>query len=349
MKYTKLTVSLLAVTLLAGCSWFQQPPATPRISTSQDIVTPSVGEVTYRDLTADELSLALLTPEDVAAEVADAHPLPVEFNGQLDPYLQEYDFYLGRLWNDANGDMLVSDAVTRYTSAAAAQTNVSDLSAGCDQVLIDGIGDVFFVCYDDPLLYYGSPSDPASMVYRFTLGQYGVRLDLVDTGDVTDDNSVIYDRLDKILGALALVQEQHLQELAALDTADLVASAALERLPDTLAGTTLVGTGALTAEEWMSLTGDTTDELTGFISGAIRRFQSDARPDEVVEVIVMEFETAAQAEALRADFVNVVDDSLVESQVTVDNFFYDIGIFSPFADMDGAAAELEMATYLEEI
>lgn len=349
MKYTKLAVSLLALTLLAGCSWFEQPPVKPTITTTQEIVIPFTDDTNYRDMTADELSLALLSPEDIAAYVTDVHPLPLEFNGQLDPNLQDYDFYIGRLWNDAAGGTLVANAVTRYTSAAAAQANVAELASSCSAETEDVVGDLTYICYIEPLLYYGSPSDPAEMVYRFTVGQYGVRLDLVDTGYVFDDNSVIYDRMNPILYRLALAQEQRLQDLLADDTAALVATPALERLPATLTGTTLLGTGALTAAEWMSLTGDTTDELTGFTSGAIRRFQSDTRPDEVVEVIVMEFATAEQAEALKTDFAGSTGGSIVEAQDTVDNFFYDVSVFSPFGELDAAAANLEMITYLDTI
>ncbi|HBY73502.1 MAG TPA: hypothetical protein DEG44_02290, partial [Candidatus Kerfeldbacteria bacterium] len=182
----------------------------------------------------------------------------------------------------------------------AAEANVDELSASCDLDLTGRIGDLLYICYDDPLIYYGGPSDPAVMVYRFTVGQYGVRIDLTDTGDVADGDSVIYDRLDETISPLALALEARLQDVLADETVALAVTPSVTALPSTLDGTTLVGTGAVTAEEWMTLTGDDASELNGFTSGAIRRFQIDERPDEVLEVIVMEFATAEQAEALAA-------------------------------------------------
>ncbi|EKD79487.1 MAG: hypothetical protein ACD_41C00057G0002 [uncultured bacterium] len=345
MKHIKL-FGLLAVSVLAGCTWFQ-----PDVTVTRTTVTPltddtntTVTTTTYRDATADQLSLALLTPTDVTAYVSDVNPLPLEFNGQLDTYLQDYDFYLARQWNDAEGNKIIGNAITRYTSAEAAQANVADLAAECDEETDQVIGDVTYVCYVEPLLYYGGPSDPGYMTYRFVLGQYGVRVDLIDTGDVFDDNSVIYDRLKPMLYRLALAQADRLQDVLDDETLALVDTPAVGELPEAPDGTALLGSSAVTVEEWMALTGDESSELTGFASGAIRRFLLDERPEEVLEVIVMEFATAEQAEALLADF-EAPTEGIAETQKTQDNFFFDISIFSPFGEMDYAAASVDLTTY----
>lgn len=346
MKHIKL-LGLLAVSVLAGCTWFE-----PDVTVTRETVIPLTDDTnttvvsTYRAATADQLSLAMLTPADVSAYVSDANSLPVEFNGQLDTYLQDYDFYLARQWNDAEGNKLLGNAITRYTSAEAAAANVADLAADCDEETEAVVGDQTFICYVEPLLYYGGPSDLAYMIYRFIVGQYGVRIDLVDTGYVFDDNSVIYDRLNPLVYRLALAQLDRLQIVLADDTVALTETPALTMLPETPDGTNLLGTGALTAEEWMTLTGDTESELNGFTSGAIRRFLLDERPDEVLEVVVMEFATAEQAEALLADFVvPAADSGIVETQKVKDYFFYDISLFSPFGEMDNAAATADLTTY----
>lgn len=298
----------------------------------------------YPDVTSDQLALALFTPADVAAEVAGANPLPLEFNGQLDENLVGENFYVGRLWNDSDGQALVGNAITQYTSAEAAQANVDELAANCNLELLNVVGDVTYLCYDDPLIYYGGPSDPAVLVYRFTMGQYGVRIDVTDTGFVGDDDSVIYDRLYDSAYALGLAQQDRLNDVLADTSLAVEQTPSVTMLPTTLDGATVMGTGALTDAEWMTLTGDTADELNGFTSGAIRRFSLAERPDEVLEVIVMEFATAEQAEALAADFASPTD-GIAETQKVKDYFFYDISIFSPFGELDFEAASTDLEDY----
>lgn len=326
---------------LAGCAWFE-----PTVTLTKETVIPltddtnnSTSTTVYRAATADQISLAMLTPEDIAAQVDNASPLPIEFNGQLHPDLQNAVFHIAQQWNDGAGYRVVGDSITQYSSAETAQADVAVLASDCNQATEQLIGDVTYICYTEPLLYFGGPSDPAYITYRVVLGQYGIHINVVDTGEVFDDNNVIYDRLNPIAYNLTSAQVDRLQTVLADEQTALANTAALQMLPDAPIGTTVLGTAAVTIDEWLTLSGLDVTLLDGFTSGAIRRFVLTDRPDEVLEVVVIEFASADQAQRLVDAFTTPPAESgIVESQFVQANYVYDISMYSPFEELDPKAS-----------
>lgn len=351
---------------LGGCTLISnQQTVDSSTNTNKSANTNSVVE--SAGLSSDQLALTLLAQTDISPLIDDARPLSIEFNGQLDTDLKNYDFYIAQRWQaGTNGTARFGEAVTRYTSATDAQTNLAELADGCTVATQRLVGDTDYICYTKPLVYYGGGDpEPAYMIYRFSTGIYGVRLDLVDSGDPLDDAQVIYDRLLATAHRLALLQQQHLA--AALTNPPAVPpSAALNDLPGTLPGATLLGTTTLTPDQWRMLTADYTNPLTGFISGGVRRFHLTSRPNEVIEIIMIEFTDGAQAKALRdllkqpgdtdvvlpADLsstggIGVVRDNLVELETVYDHYFIDVSVFAPLTDSDTTAGQADAITAMQ--
>ncbi len=368
----------------SGCMQPTPPPVSTEPKVNSNLVQWGNTNDTVVDTGLEDsaIALALLDADDVETLGVFEDPLPstIELNDHLDgDYLEQYDFFVSRLWYDrASGNSLMTNAITKYLLPSAAVEEIDRLGGEGSQLntIADPVGDAQVVYYDAPLFYYGSPAsdaEPATLTYRFTVGQYGVKVAVVDTGDVLDDTSVIQARLLEQASALAQVQYDKLSELLYRTVVATVTNDAIEHLPISVIGATLIGTVPLSAEEWLGLTYDLQREtIAGYVSGGLRRFQLEERPDEVVEVAVMEFSTPEQAQAFRDELLDGEDaasgteielpatisnsadailqaDTLVELQAAVDNYWVDITIYAPFATAELAAAEVDLIAISEEV
>jgi hypothetical protein len=225
---------------------------------------------------------------------------------------------------------------------------------------------------DTQATYYepASADRPASLTYRFTVGQYGVRLTvLARSGEETSSASLV-EELGQTLDALAVKQYNKFVELAYGDIIDSPTNVAIEHLPASLPDTTVLGTATVNFMEWYGLIYNLdSDEFPEFQSGGLRSFHLATRPDEVVEVIVFAMESAEQANdyvsgllpslpgateltlpdslATAADAVTGAD--LIELQVAQGVYVIDVSILAPFGVMDQAAAEVDLITFSEQI
>lgn len=380
MLKLKIVIIGLVFVTLTGCI---KKPITS--TTTLDLMpanTNDAGAVTAPDDAAVDdgvddsaLALALLNSLDVAVVLDNMRPATIELNDQMDKdYLSGYSFFITRRWYDrTEGTELLFTALTKYPTAEAAQSDAERLVENYDAVSVDQLGDTTFVGYDDPLHYYGSPSDPATLVYRFTYGPYMAKVEVVDTGNAFDENSVIQARLVAIAEPLAQRQYEKLVDLVQAPTTETVTNPAIEHLPMTLSGATLIGTVAVSDEEWLGVTQDFEREaLAGFISGGMNRFVFDDQDDHVAEVTVLEFATAEQAQTFQAelltegeaaatgteialpDTIAAVADALeqetfTEFQAAVNNYFIDVTVFAPFAETDMEFSRAQLITTSEEV
>lgn len=320
-----------------------------------------------------EVALGLLTAEDMTGinVLSNIRPMTIELNDHLDgDYLEDYMFFVSRGWYDrATGSQIFHNAITKYRLPAVAAEQIVVL-AGDEQTvteLAQPIGDtqvVYFLPADDTQL--------ATLVYRFTVGQYGVKVQVSDVTGAADMTAVQTDLLAQA-EQIAEYQYEKVYSLIYSVGVEPAINDAIAHLPESISGTTFIGTSLMTDQEWLGLTYDLESEnIAGFVNGGIARYQIDARPDEVVEVSVMEFGTAEEAEAFRdgllvagaaaesgteialpASLDEVADaiqqDTLVELQAAMGYYLIDISIFAPFAETDGTAAEADLITMSEEI
>lgn len=358
--------SLSAVVLLVGGCTLPQPTTNQSTTNANATTKTNTTSVVDDAMTDSTLAMVLLTSSDMASVIDDVRPATIELNDHLDKdYLQNYLFFVGRRWYErAGGTQVIYNAITKYPTTAVAQQETERLVV--EYPLIDGnyFGDTTFIAYDDPLIYYGGPSDPAHLYYRFTYGPYSVKVEVVDTGFVGDDASEIQARLLKIAEPLAQRQYQKLADLLAAPTTETPTNTALEHLPRAVDGLTLIGTVPVTAEEWLGVSYDmTADDIPGFVSGGMNRFSIDAQSDHVAEIAVLEFDTPERAQAFQKELLTtgaaaangseldlpdsiaatadaMEQDTLTEAQAFAGNYVIDVTVFTPFTDINlGVARE----------
>lgn len=368
-KHYLIAFAISSPLILAGC--FHQQPL-PK-DTSMLTNTAAEDETIVEDgITDSMLALALLTSEDIGDTLENIRPATIELNDQLDKdYLENYLFFVGRRWyGREEGTEMVMNAITKYTNATRAQNETQRLAEEFPLLNGETFGDVTYIAYDDPLLYYGSPSDPAQLTYRFTYGAYSAKIQVVDPGSPLDDPSEIQARLLEIATPLAERQYEKLVDFLGAPTTELPTNVAIKRLPAELDGLALIGTIAVTAEEWLGVTFDLTSEtIDGFVSGGMSRLSIDAQPDYVAEITMLEFASTEQAQGYQATFLTsgaaetgtefslpesidafsdgMTQETLAEVQGVVDTFVVDITVFGPFVETDVDFAK-EQATAIAE-
>lgn len=366
-----LSLSLTTLLVVTGCIRPEPTSTTAVNPANQDAVTNVTAESVVDDgMTDATLGMALLTGSDVSDVLDNVRPSTIELNDHLEKeYLQNYLFYVGRRWYErTNGVEIVYNAITKYPSAEVAQQETERLVTNYPLVETTPVGDTTFVAYDDPLLYFGGPSDPAHLIYRFTYGSYSVKVEVVDMGDPGDENSDIKTRLLKIAQPLAEREYEKLVDLLNAQTTEVPTNAALQRVPTDVSGLSLIGTVPVTAEEWLGATYDlTSDTVVGMTTGGMGRFIIDAQPDHVAEITVLEFATAEQAKTFQAELLTkglaaetgteielpdsiaevadaVEQETLAELQTVVDNYVFDVTVFAPFTEVDLDFSREELKT-----
>lgn len=327
-----LTLTVLAIG--SSCQSADQPP-----------VITSVG--LNNDLTADEVAVVLLNEVDVLGTAFGVRPQAVQLNDHLDDLADtNSEFFVSRQWLDElSGDAVMANAITKYVTSDIAQQQIVELSGDNTPLSVNAtIGDSQVVYQDGDLF-----------TYRFALGVYGVRLTADSLITVSD---------------LAQLQADKLSTLGHAPSIELPNNVAVQHLPTTVSGGELLGTANVTAQEWLGTINNVeATEVTGFVSGGLRRWQLTDRPEEVVEVVVLEMDSAEAADTLAtgllefsdvgieielpasiaasADAMDNVD--LVEMQGSVGNYFIDIVIMSPFGEVDNTAAKADLVTIAEEV
>ena len=334
---TKRLLVGLALTVLAlgsSCQSSDQPPQITSVSLNND-------------LTADEVAMVLLNEVDVLGTVFAVRPQAVQFNDHLDDLTDTTsEFFLSRQWLDElSGDAILANAITKYVSNDVAAEQIVVLAGDSEPVVVDTtVGDSQVVYQDGDLF-----------TYRFAMGVYGVRLTADSLATVTD---------------LAVIQADKLASLGRAPQIELPSNAAIQHLPASVTGGVLLGTASMTGEEWLGTINDMESaELAGFVSGGLRRWQVADRPEEIVEVVVLEMESADYPAALVAGFVSfsdvvieielpasiadaadAVDNvDIFETQGQVGNYFIDIAVLSPFGEVDAAAAKADLVAISEEV
>lgn len=325
-----------AVTLLllgAGC--FQSQDPVPFSSSLNN------------DMTADEIATVLLNESDVQDIITGVRPLLIEFNDHLDDLNDTTsDYFVSRKWADeTTGTPVMSTVITNYVDEATAQEQIIVL-AGENEAL-----NTASVIGDSQIVY----NDGDLVTYRFSMGEYGVR--------------VTAPSLEEVVG-LAQRQADLLAQIGHQPIVILPNSNAITHLPATVSGGKLLGTASVSALELLTATNDLDSQgIAGFVSGGLRRWQITARPEEIVEVTVAEMTSAAEAntmtqilkETITADTAIELPDTIAskaaaisygtvfETQGSVDNYFIDVIIFSPFGEVDATAAIADLSEISEEV
>lgn len=372
-----LGLGVFLLTVGGGCWSKPEPLSTPLANvnisnTNQtEFVGPNVTEVTgdiNTTLTATELATAMVNEVDLLGQLYAVRPEIIQFNDQLDSAISnDSEFFLARhWWDEVSGTSAFENAITKYYSPAEAEASIAELAS--DRTAVTPtveLGDTTAVYYEP-----ASADRSATLTYRFAVGQYGVRLTLFATTDPEADVATLTEDLLPQLELVAVTQHNKLVDVITNTAITVPSNTAIEHLPATLDGGTELGTTTVNFMEWYGITYELeADEFVGFTSGGMRRWQLDARPDEVVEVTVIEFETTDQATAFMKDLLPSMPDAteitlpdtiaaqadainnngLLELQAASGRFGIDVTLFAPFGEIDDAAAETDLVSLSETI
>lgn len=360
-----------AVTLGAGCWSTPQPivvqpdvanqASDPQTEFVTDNITPVEGKINAV-LTPDEVATAMVNEVDLLGQLFAVRPEIIQFNDHLDvTTADDAEFFLARhWWDEVSGTTAFENAITKYYSPATAATAIAELAEDKAEVTPTvELGDVQAI-YFEP----ATAERSASLTYRYAVGQYGVRLTLFSTTDPEADQATVVDDLLGQLEAVAITQHNKLVDVVTAESVTVPTNVAIEHLPATLAGAEVLGTTTANFMEWFGTTYNLeSEDFPGFTSAGVRRFQLTARPDEVVEITVIEFATATQATdfvagllpslpeatevglpdsiAAIADAVN--NGGLLEMQAARGRFAIDLTLFAPFGAIDETAATADLA------
>lgn len=327
--------TMLGIVLVGSGCVTTPTTRTPSHSTPTNVVTPT--GIMHIDLSLDQLALTLLGETDTVDLLTNARPQIIEFNEQ----------YLARQWYDeTTGAVVFEQAITKYATAVEARLDVQQYDGEHTALSKEvTLGDTDTMYREDD-----------GITYRFSVGPYGVRVTLLDT-TVTEKTT-----------QLAVAQYNKIVELIYQDTITIPATASLEQLPITVPGGTLLGTAPVTGLEWFgTIRKFDTDTLAGYVSGAERRWRITSRPDEVLEIAIIEVETDQQAKDLAAGLIGnntdeltlpdsiadradaVAYDTLIELQSANGKFFIDISLYSPFGEIDLDAAKTDFVNISEAV
>lgn len=350
-------------------------PSTASTNTSVNVMNFRPVAVTEADLTDSQLANALFTPADISGITAlgPVRPSVVELNSHLDPTPPDnYSFFDGRAWYALpSGDLRISSAVVKNLTSADAVNFITVRSAGktllSDNGITQGIG-------DQSVMYYEPASDafPASVTIRFTRSTLAAKITVYAMSDEVKTEAEFQTTLTTMALAVAEAQDARLQDFLAntlpvVEASPSLTSSALV----SLSNATLVGRIPVTEQEWMGVTADygLDSKITGLADAAVSSFSVDARPEEVVEVTILDFYGAefpgehlsqlitsdnVQTEVtLPAGIADVADalanETIAESQMVMGSYLIDVSVFSPFGTLDQAAATQDLIKWTQEL
>lgn len=325
---------------------------------------PQVGKMSDSDL-----ALALLSEKQIgeASERSGrVRSQLVEFNDHMEPEAAgaPYKSFVGRLTIDRISlAPFLSNSVMLFAEKPDPINFMNVKSQGNDSLSLSKK-------YGDGSVAYFSPAsdfDPAHVTIRLYDGLVGSKVQVFDTAGNIQNSNQAAEELLPIAEKLAAEQETNL-ETSIFGTrrfSQITLNDAMQQLPETINGATLIGMSEVKDTEWLAITGDfQTEKMKGFVSGGLVRFRLDARPDEAVEVTVLEFdspETAAdhhstfltqgvavdpQAGAQQFELPDdlasagkgLIQPTLAEIQSPQGAFLVDVSVLSPFQEIDKDAA-----------
>ncbi|MBI4836586.1 MAG: hypothetical protein HY817_04985 [Candidatus Abawacabacteria bacterium] len=320
------------------------------------------------------LAQALLTAPDLNSISRFSHSRPTltELNHHLDPILKDYEFYVAKSWFDRDYErMNMQNSIIKYVSAEAAQKSMMERAKGFETITIkasqEDIGDARIAYYQP-----GESGEDPHIVYRFTLGIYGVKIALPTTAKQIANDADQKTGLAALASQIAKVQSQRLVDLSK-DKLTIATNNAMQRLPEKISGTQWIGTLPVSDQEWLGTQHEfKADTLPGFVSAGLSRFAILERPNEIVEVTVLEFKTSADAQRFQSELVPFAQSQegevlklppsliakkadavaqkfgMVELQAAPSNYVVDVSIFAPFADTNMEMAKKDIIKMSEE-
>lgn len=340
-QITRATVlcAVLAMTMLAGCG-NPDPPAGPATFTPPT--------------TASHLALALLEKSEVHAlsGAANLAPQAIQFMGNLDP-APGTQFYVVRTWmNRLDYSTGIVNAITHCNSAASAQALMHSKAAG-KQLLsgVPSIGDAT-VAYYEP----ASDGDGASVTVRFTTGA-----DMVKVQVYAAAQNVAQD------GATKLAQAQlEKMKSAAVGASSLATTDSLQKVPTQVAGTSLLGVGPVSGEEWDAFDPSSVNrtQIPNLLDAAQSAFVVDQR-NETLYVTLFHFSSADAAKTFQREmpaettpeqvvklptdlsaFADAAEwaNGITELQAYRGTYVYDVSLSTPFEPTQGDP-HAEVAAY----
>lgn len=325
---------------------------------------PQIGKVSSSDL-----ALALLSEDDIAT-AADAkgrvRAQLIELNDHMEPEAggAVYKTFVARLAVDrVTGAPFATNAVLLYDTAEQAKNFMTTKASGNDALTL---GTTYA---DESLAYYSAESDsePASVTVRLVDGAIGGKVQVFDMDSSVTSAEQAKSKLLPVAEKMAKKQASKISDLLLGTTrfSNEASNRAMAKLPESVAGATAIGQAKVKDTEWLAITGDlTSDSMPGFASGALARFQVTARPNEAIEVTVLEFDSADRAKEYYSKFLTegvAVDESigaqqmtlpsdladeaagllqetLVEIQSAQGKFLVDVSIISPYTTIEKDAA-----------
>ncbi len=345
-----LLLTLMSV-VFSGC-WIQE-----KLQSGVEEVNQSIEEVAneigVQKLDDTKLAFGLLTLDEVKTidEISNVHPSLIEFNDHLDNNREDvYVSFIARQWmNPLTGNVRIGNAITNYSDANLAQSGLEKLAGDAERI------EEFAPVGDKNLLLYEKANDefqlPAGLTYRFTLENYSVRVTVYTIlENATDDE--IQKELLPIVEVLAKAQYERLSKVLNGSIIGPETNPAMEKLPEAIAGTDLIGTATVSALEWRGVEGSFEESgIPGFKSGALSVFKMQSRPDELVEITVMEFDTQESAKNFQqqllpegvapiklSEALDETSDAIsfpggFELQSFQGNYMIDVSIFAPFGEI----------------
>lgn len=312
----------------------------------------------------DDVALALLTPAQVAGVkgLAKAAPSVLEFNGRLDTTRRDaYDFYVARLWlNPANGSDWITNAITVYDSKKSAEAGLQAMAGKGTKIEGLPVGDQSVVVWQA-----AAKKEPAGLNYRFLVGRFAARVGFNFPAKTTPQQAK---RWLPQLHELAVAQALRLQQLEEGKLKTSFPKELAKLLPKKLPATSLLGTALFTAPERRATEHNfkSHGKIAGFQNGILRRFLLNDRPEEVVEVAVLEFDSGHSAAVFKAELqhskgpqIQIASDltghslakdfgDLVELQSVQDRYVIDVTVMAPFGTLNKGLAKNELSTFTQK-
>jgi hypothetical protein len=267
-----------------------------------------------------------------------------------------------------DGDLKIGTALVKNASAADALAFIQARSAG--KTALTGAAEIG----DEGVMYFdpATESGGASVTVRFTVNTIAAKVQVFAGSDDSRSDADLQAELSPVAVALAQAQATRLQDflantLAPVEDSPSMTSSALI----TLSGTTLVGRIPVTENEWLGVTGEYEEDanISGLADAALSRFSVTDRPEEVVEVTVLDFYVKDIAPEYAAQLITddnrdtqlelpsdlpdtdraLATDTLIEAQLVKGNYVIDISVFSPFGVIDRDVATQDLVNWARDI
>lgn len=332
------------------------------------------------EITSSELALTLLTKEDVetAANVPGSvlSELP-QFNGvvEQDTY-NSMDLVGKNFLGKQSAEEILENAISLYNTKEDAERFIESKAQEAGNTKTTR-------SFDDNILTLvltskGNGDTLPSSTMRFAVGTLVARITVYgnnSTIDYTDTGLLTTVALN-----LATRQREKIDQLLAgklLDSVNLwKTNMALNNFPKTLSNAQLMGKVPFSDHEWLGETRDVKrDSIAGFASGASGRFKLADTPEQVLDIVIMEFKNKEDAlkeqrlfftegihledktskelslpDSVKSFSVARTSDTIVELQAVKGIYFYDIAIVAPFAEeFDQEKAARNLIRYSEEV